>query len=238
MPSDSLLTESALVCTAAELDPELLARYTGAETIDTTERKQEHGGGWLHWLHFKDKKRSYDELNEALVAIEIHKKARCFLALLDDGGCTGGKIILNPSSFDPDASVKRSWPPGPSDLLIPGMERLSKELKIDFAVNVHNVDGKRRRGQVKTIYDDSAEATSQTKAATNIKQSPSKKTKPTPKPQQHDMFAEKALDTISQSHKETLQAKEETINALTNALFIKDELVRTQAALINALQKC
>ena len=230
MPSDSLPADSALVHSDIEIDPELLARYTGAATIVMAECWAEDGGGWTHRLHFADKQTSYDKLSEAMVAIEIHKKSRCFTVLLDDAGRTSGKISINPAPLDPTAfKSMRPWPPGPSDLLIPGLERLSKELKVDFVVDVHGRDGKRHRKQSSTVYEE-LPAPHAAKAAL-----PPKKAKA--QPRHGDGFAEKALDAIHQSHKEAMQSKDETIRALTNALVLKDELTRTQAALIGALQR-
>ena len=247
MPSESLLADAALVHAEVELGAELLMRYTGATTIESAECRSEDGGGWLHRLHFSDRPRSYDELSDALVAIEIHKKARCFVALLDDAGCTSGKIMLYPLQsgnlkVHTKGAWKRTWPPGPSELLIPGLERLSKELRVDFAIDVHSGgEGKRKREPIRTIYDEPTTAPPQ--------QPPSKKKKkPTPSAssrQDHpidsaaggSVFAEKALDAIRRSHEEAMHAKDETIKALTSALVLKDELIRTQAALIGALQK-
>ena len=235
MPSNALPVSTALISTDVEIDPEVIARYTGAATIDTAERKEEDGRGWLHLLRFNDKPRSYDQLNEAMVAVEIHMKSRCFSSLLDDAGRTNGKLVLNPEELNPREfrSIKK-WPTGPSDLLIPGLERLSKQLKVNFASDVHGGDGKRSRAKVKTSYNETANVYGGTHAT-----SPTKKT--TTLPQRHSnnrgSFSEKALDALNLSHKEALLSKDKTIETLSNALVLKDELIHTQAALISALQK-
>ena len=41
-------------------------------------------------------------------------------------------------------------------LLIPGLKRLSKQLRVDFAINVHSGEGKRKRKPVRSIYRDDA----------------------------------------------------------------------------------
>ena len=39
-------------------------------------------------------------------------------------------------------------------MLIPGLKRLSHQLHVDFAVNVHGTDGKRKREPVRSIYEE------------------------------------------------------------------------------------
>ena len=41
-------------------------------------------------------------------------------------------------------------------MLIPGFKRLSRQLQVDFAVNVHGGEGKRRREPVRSIYEEAA----------------------------------------------------------------------------------
>jgi hypothetical protein len=41
-------------------------------------------------------------------------------------------------------------------LLIPGFKRLSRQLQVDFSVNVHGSEGKRRREPVRSIYEEAA----------------------------------------------------------------------------------
>jgi hypothetical protein len=41
-------------------------------------------------------------------------------------------------------------------LLIPGLKRLSKQLHVDFAINVHGTDGKRKRQPTRSIYEEAA----------------------------------------------------------------------------------
>jgi hypothetical protein len=197
MPSDISPSHIALIHSSASIPVELIYRYMGATDIQTTEHKE-------CWAYRIETSTSYDQLSDALIAIEIHIKARCFIPILDDNGSTNGKIILNPPE-------KR----GPSDLLIPGMKRLSKELEVDFIAPVHGSEGKRKRGLPKTIYDEE-----------NRKRIKAKQSK-------HNEQSESA----SYWRAKAMEAKDETIKALNDALVLKEDLVRTQAALISVLQR-
>jgi hypothetical protein len=226
MPVDSTST-SALAFANVQVDPNILSKYTNAVAIHSAQ----HNKGWLYRIECRDP-RAYDEFNEALTATEIHLKSRCFLPVLDDGGCTNGKIVLNPpkDAFLPTSVWRQPLSTqNENDLLIPGLKRLSKQLKVDFATNVHGSEGKRRREQTRTIYDEDAApgGKKQTKVRAAAKTAD----------EESYSFAEKALDAVNTSHAEVVDAKDETIRALTSALAMKEELVRTQASLITLLQR-
>jgi hypothetical protein len=51
-------------------------------------------------------------------------------------------------------------------LLIPGLKRLSKQLRVDFAINVHSGEGKRKREPVRSIYKDAVIETGNRKKKT------------------------------------------------------------------------
>lgn len=221
MPVDPV-AKTALIFTSIPVEPGLLSKYTGADVI----RAAKYEAGWFHLLEC-DSPKTYDEYQEALAAVEHRLKAKCFLPILDDGGRTSGKIILNPSpdTFIPTDTWRR--PSDDGELLIPGLKRLSKQLKVDFALNVHGSEGKRKREQTRTIYD---EETTQRRP-----------TKPRASPTNEDdiptSFAEKALDAINRSHAEAMAAKDETIRALTSALASKEEILRNQTSLLMILQR-
>ena len=236
MPVDSTST-TAVAYANVQVDINILSRYTNAVAIHSTPYEK----GWLYHIECSEP-RTYDEFSEGLTATEIHLKTRCFLPILDDGGCTNGKIILSPPR---DAFMA---PHNESNLLIPGLKRLSKQLKVDFASNVHGSEGKRRRERTRTIYDEDAsqEPKKQTKArvaAAKLNEDQHSFTEkeakpiveyPTPLPYS---FAEKALDAINDSHTQAIAAKDETIRALTGALAMKEDLLHTQASLIALLQR-
>lgn len=46
----------------------------------------------------------------------------------------------------------------PTAMLIPGFRRLSNQLRVDFAINVHGAEGKRRREPTRSIYEEEAAA--------------------------------------------------------------------------------
>ena len=63
------------------------------------------------------------------------------------------------SSDKEDDRTTPSPPPpkaDPSQMLIPGFKRLSRQLQVDFSVNVHGSEGKRRREPVRSIYEEAA----------------------------------------------------------------------------------
>jgi hypothetical protein len=246
MPVDSTAT-TAIAYANTQVDPNILAKYTNAVDIQSTP----YDKGWLYHIECRNP-RTYDEFSEALTATEIHLKTRCFLPILDDGGSTNGKIILNPPK---DAFMA---PRDENDLLIPGLKRLSKQLKVDFATNVHGSEGKRRREKTRTIYDEdvlpetkkpykprvvAAKPHEDTHSFTEKK--PKERSSPPPTTERAAdpinerpySFAEKALDAINDSHAQAVAAKDETIRALTSALAMKDDLLRTQASLIALLQR-
>ena len=270
MPVDSTST-AALAYANIEVDPNILSKYTHAVAIYSAP----HDKGWLYRIECKEPK-AYDAFSEALTATEIHLKGRCFLPILDDGGRTHGKIVLNPSKdvFE-STSVWRqplapqnenlqneNRPPTPqptssqdenqplassqneNELLIPGLKRLSKQLRVDFATNVHGSEGKRRRDPTRTIYEENAlseakpPATKKARAATKCTDGDAAvPEKAAPKSKAEYSFAEKALDAVNALHAEAVAAKDETIRTLTSALAMREELVRTQASLIALLQR-
>jgi len=245
MPVDSTST-TALAFASLQVDPNILSKYTHAVTIHSAP----HDNGWLYRIECKEPK-AYDAFSEALTATEIHLKTRCFLPILDDGGRTNGKIVLNPPSeaFQPTSVWRQPLAPqNENNLLIPGLKRLSKQLQVDFASNVHGSEGKRKREPTRTIYEENVEVKKPAKVrkptpdrdASPIAEKPPKPaTEPQPaKPTTTEYsFAEKALDAVNASHTEAMAAKDETIRALTSALAMREDLVRTQASLIALLQR-
>lgn len=222
MPSGPA-SKTALVFTTTQIDPQILSIHSGANVIRTA--AYEHG--WLHLLECEQPK-SYDDLEKALTNIEAELKTKSFLPVLDDSGCTSGKIILNPplDTFIPTTTWTRPSESQVDKLLIPGLKRLSKQLKVDFAVNVHGSEGKRKT--IQTIRERNARP--QKMAATKSRTPRSEDPNPT------SSFTEKAFDAVKLLHTEAIQSKDETIRALTNALATKEEIIRTQASLIMVLQ--
>jgi hypothetical protein len=57
-----------------------------------------------------------------------------------------------PSPTQSPTQPAKTEPP----MLIPGFKRLSRQLQVDFSINVHGGEGKRRREPVRSIYEDAA----------------------------------------------------------------------------------
>ena len=218
---------SALVHTVCRVEPALFGQFLGVVTVAC----KQTADGWLYNLH-SGTPRPFEELERGVQNLD---------AYLQHCGCTSvsqfrtvagdsDKILLGAAQID-DGEVwrtnsvlpprKRSTPPmhDPTALANPaGLERLCKQLEVNFAVSVHGSEGtKRKREPVQSIYKELAD-------------SEERKTKraPTKRPTNTEVL---------------LEAKEETVLALRAALAAKDETlrahqdtIRTQEALIIALQ--
>ena len=105
-----------------------------------------------------------------------------FMRVVDDSKTSSGKIMLSNTTYLASMMSSKTgqfrkgvevWrqtstvPPrkrvtadgvGGEDsmLLIPGLKRLSKQLHVDFAINVHGTDGKRKRQPTRSIYEEAA----------------------------------------------------------------------------------
>jgi len=207
--------KTALIHSSEQIEPALIAKHTEAVKIKCTK----HENGWLYGIECKETK-DFDSFTAALDAIEQETgHGPLFTPILDDNGSTEGRIILNqPFPAKPDTV----WKASDAELLIPGFRRLSKQLKVDFAYNVHDAgDGKRKREQKphETIVSHPPQAKKTTK--------PNKEE--TTKPGSLATFAQIALDAVTKAHADALAAKDDTIRALTAALVTKDELINAQA---------
>ena len=60
------------------------------------------------------------------------------------------------ATIDKENEPSKPAPKPDRQLLIPGFKRLSRQLQVDFSVNVHGSEGKRRREPVRSIYEDAA----------------------------------------------------------------------------------
>ncbi len=244
-------SKTALVQSSARIDPELIAKHTGAVQIRFAKNKD----NWLYGIECGKIKR-FDTFSTALKAIETDTGHR-FMRILDDNGSSDGKIMLD-RPF-PNSLESETWRQTGNELLIPGLKRLSKQLKVDFAYNVHDAgDGKRKR---ETTMPKKITKPRQQRAEKPKPQQQTEKPKKTneDQPKQTDesiivqpnetikqtpeqqptitSFAQKALEAVTKSHADTIAAKDETIRALTAALVAKDELIDAQAELMRTLQR-
>jgi hypothetical protein len=137
----------------------IISRYIEVEEI---QHKSIGNNEWLVLLKFGKIEKSYEQIEIALLDIDTAlcvNETTLFMQLIDDEGATNGIIMLNPSfdpSFTPD-TVWRSQPTNTSDeMLVPSLRRLSNQLRVDFASNVHGAEGKRRREPTRSIYEEAA----------------------------------------------------------------------------------
>ena len=121
-----------------------------AQVIDT----------WIYKIECQEEK-EYDFWNTAMKEAE-KETGVVFLRVLDDDGSTEvcffislmyflskffdlqGKIVLSPTACFKNEKTWKKKHNKDADLLIPGLKRLSKQLHVDFAYNVHE-GGKRMK---------------------------------------------------------------------------------------------
>ena len=92
---------SALVQSSWKIQPQVIARHTYATSIEF----QKNTLGWQYLIRC-DSPRQYEAFEKALDTIEAYLKRKCFMTILDDGGSTRGKIVLEPCAMDPITSSK------------------------------------------------------------------------------------------------------------------------------------
>ena len=274
MPSEQATSTVAIVLSRSKVDAPLFGQYVGSETVIS----KKHGGGWLYILK-SDAARSFDAFEDAVNGLDAHlqmitSQTASFFLPVDSQ--TNDKILIGVagSPFMNEIFDKRSglfkkyvevWrmqstvPPrkrvvgSPDTLLIPGLKRLSRQLHVDFAINIHGSEGKRKREQRRSVYEEASinhaeklerlrqkrmklkndEDTSETssdysESDDSIPKTPPKKI-PTP---------QKMMDILTTAHAAALASKDDVIKSMleshTAALAAKDALIST---LIEALKK-
>ena len=269
MPSEQATSTVAIVLSRSKVDSPLFGQYVGSETVIS----KKHETGWLYVLK-SDAARSFDAFEDAINGLDTHlqmitSQTASFFLPVDTQ--TKDKILIGVSGspfmneiFDKRSGLfKKSvdvWrmqsivPPrkravGNADsLLIPGLKRLSRQLHVDFAINIHGSEGKRKREQRRSVYEeastnhaeklerlrqkrmklkndeDTSELSDYSESDDSIPKTPPKKT-PTP---------QKMMDI----HAAALASKDDVIKSMleshTAALAAKDVLIAT---LIVALKK-
>ena len=161
----------ALVHATCKLDSALFGQFMGIETVG---RKQHTDNGWLYILQ-SSAPRSYDQLAHGLMQLDAYLSRTGQSVIIPLSEDTNDKIRLGGAHalfhelFDDAGNFTNAtevWrmadtrPPRKrvmqQDMLIPGLKRLSHQLRVDFAVNVHGSDGKRKREPVRSIYEEAA----------------------------------------------------------------------------------
>jgi hypothetical protein len=196
MPSEDTTSTTAIVLARSKVDMHLFGQFVGSEIV--VSRKS--GSNWLYVLK-GDTKKSFHEFEMAINTLESHLRTPhqhepLFLPVLEAEHQTSDRVILGTPGlpllnevFDAlqasnqtefwrmNSTVpprKRAIPD--SALLIPGLKRLSKQLRVDFNANVHGGEGKRKREPTRSIYEEAVmlnkkAVTSKTKKQKGKKQS-------------------------------------------------------------------
>ena len=164
------------------------------------------------------------------------------------------KRVVEQEKEDPPSPTKTDQ----SQLLIPGFKRLSRQLQVDFSVNVHGSEGKRRREPVRSIYEEAALEANKKK---RVRRQQAKKTTQSTDNESSDFDEDEIMKhaelLASLSGQETPDAKvvakpsyqtPSILNALTRAMDIvtrahthtiqaKDDTIRAMETTTKALQE-
>ena len=176
MPSEDTRSAIAIVLARSKVDMQLFGQFVGSEIV--VARKS--GTNWLYVLK-GDTKKSFHEFETAINALDSHLRTQqqqepIFLPVLEAEHQTSDRVILGTPGLplldevfealrDQASNQTELWrmnstvPPRKraipdSALLIPGLKRLSKQLRVDFNVNVHGGEGKRKREPTRSIYEE------------------------------------------------------------------------------------
>ena len=272
MPSEDARSPVAIVLARSKIDPSLFGQYAGTETVIS----KMHGENWLFVLK-GEVKRSFDEFERAINALDAHigGKDTNFLPVSGSpdkvllgvpGSPLLGEILDEATGRLKEDQIevwrmKNTVPPrkravpaaeAREEMLIPGLKRLSKQLRVDFAISVHSSEGKRKREPTRSIYEEAVVVESARGGKKGGKQRKARK-------ERREDFSEiseideteftksntpemsKIIESVSTAHAAALEAKNEIIRSMMEshaaAIQSKDEIIRTQAALIATLKE-
>ena len=165
-------SNTALVHTKGKVEPTLFGQYIGTESVFS----KPHMNGWLYLLR-SERIQTYEQLEVGLKTLEknLHRESSNSTQLFHSIGSAGEIVVLGAHSsllneiIDTDGELcdgvdvwrmneTRKHEKRPEkQMLIPGFKRLSRQLQVDFATNVHGGEGKRRRDPVRSIYEEAAQ---------------------------------------------------------------------------------
>ena len=171
-------THCALIHAKTRIDPGLFGQHMNVETVVT---RAHPGNGWVYLLR-SETAQTYEALDAGLKKLDQHLLQTTpstesnfhVIGPENESIVLGGSntlfcLLIEPSTgnFQPGVDVwrmNRALPPrkrvthdnADIQLLIPGFKRLSKQLQVDFCINVHGSEGKRRREPVRSIYEEAA----------------------------------------------------------------------------------
>ena len=173
MPSETATSTVAIALTSIAVDPALFGQYVGAETVISKKRTAD----WLYVLWCSSAK-TFSAFEKGVDALDAHhfpqrqgarKGDTLFLPVLGIDSQTTDRVLIGvvgcsfldeifdekAGQFKPCVDVWRAHSAVDTSL-IPGMHRLSRQLHVDFAINVHGGEGKRKRQPTRSIYRDTA----------------------------------------------------------------------------------
>ena len=186
MPSSDIEVHSAVVRSNKIIDPSLFGQYTGVETVIFKKDDDGYTYILRSETPrtYNDIESSINALDAHLIETNKenspHQPESNFMRVIDDNKTSSGKIMLSNNTYLASMMSTKTgkfrkgvevWrqastvPPRKrvtadggeeSMLLIPGLKRLSKQLHVDFAINVHGTDGKRKRQPTRSIYEEAA----------------------------------------------------------------------------------
>jgi hypothetical protein len=185
-----------------------ISRYIEVEEIH---HKSIGNDEWLVLLKFGKIEKSYEQIEIALLDIDaaLCRHSTLFMQMIDDEGITKGMIMLQPTfepAFEPD-TVWRSTIT--NEMLVPGLKRLSNQLRVDFASNIHGVEGKRRREPTRSIYEEAAVSLE--------KDMKDKMLKRTTKATKEEAVAKREADTKKVRRADSYEEDNQTLSAMMHA---------------------
>jgi len=178
-------SHTALVYTNLKVEPTLFGQFVGVETVVSKQRKHGwlYLLRSEHTQTYDDLELKLKNLN-SYVTTPNSKSIFHVIGAEGDLLVFGGshpllQEVINPTSGEfcegvdvwrmaetrpPRKRIASSQTPSPTKpahkeetpMLIPGFKRLSRQLQVDFSVNVHGGEGKRRREPVRSIYEEAA----------------------------------------------------------------------------------
>lgn len=175
MPSEDTTSTVAIVLARSKVDLQLFGQFVGSEMVIA----KKSGSNWLYVLK-GDTEKSFHEFETAIDALDSHlrtpQQETIFIPVLEAERQTSDRVILGTPGLPLLDEIFNALRNQPSDqtelwrmnstvpprkravpdsaLLIPGLKRLSKQLRVDFAVNVHGSEGKRKREPTRSIYEE------------------------------------------------------------------------------------
>jgi hypothetical protein len=263
MPSADNEVNSAVVRSNKRIDPSLFGQYTGVETVIY---KKEDNGGYTYVLRSETPRTynaieaSINALDAHLMETDKENSPQCesnFIRIVDDSSTSSGKIMLSGNltgimssktgKFRKDVEIWRQAATVPprkrvmadeqtAVLIDPVLKRLSKQLHVDFAMEVRGNDGKRKRQPTRSIYEEAALEAEQRVKRPYVKKS----VKPKASATNAESSAEiSEIDEEEFNQEDKVKEEGEFISVSNHNKIVdsKDRMIKMQLDMITALQK-